>query len=291
MALKWYESDSNITIDSLVSLVKTQLIANGYTDPDPGYSVVRITDTDIDIAMILEATNKRYLQFQIGHWNAGTHDMPDPKIQFGHVIADTSSGHPTGSEQGLFKLSYDTMYFILWTDYKGIAASYRRNVSYAGFAFPFASADKIVTGGSVMNRGAYAIPVNDELTRGIVRIMKDLSGSETKPSYGIGGISHYIFSSSPTINGAVRGTVYAATPDKRYMVPIWLGSFHNFPTGGEDAGFRGRLYNVYHGFGDDQEIHGQTVENLQTNETCICFQMADYFSYHNIPTRLWIRMT
>ena len=285
--MSWRYATDTKSIDNLVGYIFDELKNNGgWSEIDAGYKVLRNPDGDFEVFFDLEATNKRYIQIEIGEngaWDTGSHSMGTPKISFGIVLYDGASA--AGASEGTVKLSYDDGYCVLVTDYKSAGANYRRCLAYIGLAHNYKAGDTCLIGGSTLFRGGTTIPTNDSTIALACIMMHDLSGVANKPSYQ----SYSVGSGSWTAN-APRGRIHAAKQDYRLMFPVWLGSTSGYPSGGENAGIRARLETVYCGCYDDAETHGQTIIISGTTIEYSYFIQADVTSYSHFPTHLLFRV-
>jgi len=285
--MSWrYNSDDSKSIDDLVSWIITELKdTGGWTEVDSGYDVLQNPDGDFDVYFSLEASDKRYIQVEIGEagtWNTSTHSMDTPKISFGIVLYDGASA--TGSDTGLVKMGYDDDYCYIMTDYKSAGANYRRCFAYIGLAHAYASGDTCLVGGSTLFRGSTTAPTNDATGAMTIKMMKDVSGSATKPTYTPATVCVATSGNTP------RGQLNAAKQGYRYFIPIWLRSNSSYPSGGENAGIRARLNEVYAAFNEDSEAHGETIKLSNSTKEYMYFIQADTTSYTHLFGRLLFRV-
>ena len=284
MSFHWSENAA-VSIDNLVGHIIDELVLQSWTEPDVGYDVVRNPDADFDVYMALEATNKRYIQFEIGNWNTGTHVMNTPKISFGALIADMAASFPAGTETGQVEISFDDDYFIVVWNYRGNGADFRNCFSYVGFLHVYTIGDEMLTGGSSLFKGNNATPTNDTITAGSCIVMKDLSGATTKPIYMACEICPY----TGWTAGCPRLQIKAAKQNYRYLMPVWIGSNSTLIAGGENAGIRGRLQETYGGQYYDTMTNGQTLEAADSKIFRYFSQLDAITTYSNFSTRLLYR--
>lgn len=278
-----YKEDTNIQVDNIVSTILGNLKTIGsYSEPDVGYAVVRNPTSEFDIYLVLEATNKRYLQYEIGNWNAVSHSM-DNAISFGQIIVD-QAGALGGTELGYIRMSFDDEMVHVWLDYKGVANG-RRSVASMGSMVAYAPSDLMVSGGCSLFRGTTTNPTNDSVNAGYSKVLYDVAGSPTKPTYIITSIA----SLQGWITGQPYGLFYAPKINKRYLVPKYLQSYSAL-SGGENAGIRGRLDLCYENANYDTETHGQTVEAAD-GKVFMLFIQDVVSTYHHYGTKMWIRMS
>ena len=183
MAFHWHEA-SGVDIDSLADAVMDELIVTGgWTNTDDGYCVTD-PSAKFDLAIAIEATHKRYIQFEVadaGTFNIGTHSMGTPKISWGHIFINAAAAN--GTDECTLKMSYDNNYAIIMTDFRPNGATYRRCLTYAGLLEPFESTDECISGGSTLFKEATPAPTNDEITGGEIRLLDDISHVANKPAY------------------------------------------------------------------------------------------------------------
>ena len=283
----YYKNMGEVEIDDVITDLISYLVLGGWSEPDSGYDVVLDPNGEFYVNMDLEATNKRYLQFEIGHdYNTGTHVMTAPFISIGFVMADTSTGHPTGTEKGAVEMNCDDYHFCLWGDWTTNGANYRKNFIYLGYAKAKDSADSVLLGGAHLFRGTNATPTNDATVVSTLKVLKDVNGVSNKPTY-----SCYVLqqmAASAKSQEAPRGQIHSVVANRRYIPEIHIGSNTSI-SGGEASGLRATLYDLYHGFYDDAESHGNTGQGTDLKEFKYWKHATD-FSYCNIPTQVMVRI-
>jgi hypothetical protein len=286
MAFHHYRNIS-IQISDVISTIIAQLVANGWSQPDPGYDVVQNPGADFDIHFYLGANN-RWVDVEIGYWNAVSHAMDAGYIKTAFIFHDNSSGYPTGTELGELRLSYDDDHVKICTDWKSInGGSYRLGWGYLGLMISLKTGDEMIGGGFTHVRGSYATPTYDTVCTCGMRLMKNISGALTKPGYSC--MAMVMAAQTGLANAGHRGQIYSATFDKRLIIPIYLASLTGIMTGGENAGIRGRLIDVCYGYNDDVESAGTTLESEDGKEY-VYFIAADTVSYAQVYARAWIRI-
>ena len=286
MSFRWYSSEG-VTIDTLADTIMDELINNGgWTNTDDGYCVTDPNAT-FDLAITLEAVNKRFFQFEIadqGIFNTGTHTMGTPKISYGHTFVNDASAN--GADECNLYMSYDDEYVIIITDFTAEGANYRRCLSYHGLLYPLESTDECITGGATLFRDTTPAPTNDETTTGEIILLDDVSHAANKPSYCVNVMQPISGGSS---NGQPKIIIQSAVINKRYLISPYVSSHTSYPAAnGEVAGFRAYFRNMYAGGAYDGMTHGQVLEASDGKEYYY-FEQDTQFSYFHIPTALLVR--
>jgi hypothetical protein len=282
-----YASNGNIDIDDIITTILDELKDNGnWTATDAGYNVVTDPDGNFDMYLALESTNKRYIQVEVGEagtWNTSTHSMDTPKIEFGVIIKDHADA-ATGTDKGTVKIGYNDDFCFFITDYTAVDSDHQRCFSYVGLAHAYDGDDEVLIGGSTFNDGTPS-PTNTAGTANTICVMRDISNVTNKPIYYIAAISTNLTSN----NNSPRGLTYAAVQDYRYLTPVFLCSVSaSYPAGGEAAGLRARLQDVYVAFSDDGYAHGTSLV-ASDNKEFELFLQDDSFTNNNLPCSLWFR--
>lgn len=283
----YYKNLGEVEIDDLIDTIIATAKLNSWTEPDVGYKVIRNPDETFDIKIALEATNKRYLQFEIGVWDDVSHAWSGAYVSCGFVIADTSTGHPAGTEKGACEFNCDTNKLNFWGDFTANGASYRRNFIYAGLAKAQSSNDAVLLLASHLFRGTNAIPTNDATVNSTLCVLKDINGISNKPIY-----SCYIvqqMASGAKSQEVPRGQVLSIVSNLRLVPEIYIGSNTSISSG-EDSGIRASFYDLYHGFYDDAEAHGITAQGNDLRTFKYWKHVTD-FNYTNLPTQIFIRVS
>jgi len=285
-----YHAASGVAIDSLADAIMDELINNGgWTNTDDGYCVTDPNDK-FDLAITIEATNKRYIQFEIadqGTFNTGTHSMDTPKISWGHIFVNAASAN--GTDECNLIMSYDNEYVIIMTDFTGVGANYRRCLTYGGLLYPLESTDECITGGATLNNEATPNPTNDEVTAGEIMLLHDISHAANKPSYVTCGLMP--FDGNGSINRQPKIQIQSAVVNKRYLINCYVASNTAMPVAnGEDAGLRANFRGMIMGGAYDSMTHGQVLEAAD-GKKYYYFEQDTTWNYTNMPTVLLVRKT
>lgn len=286
MSFRW-KSFADVAIDDLIDTILDELMANGYIEIDPGYKVVKNPNGNFVFGLSLEATNKRYLQCRVGEigmYDTGTHAWNNDEHQYGHLLADMASSFPTGTEEGVVKMSYDENGVIIITDYTSAGGDYRRCCSFGGLADPLSLSDVCLTFGSSLFRGTNAVPNNTVTTSPRTKIMRTISGGMPGNMYfatflipdGANGMS----------NGAPRMLLLSATVDKRLLPYIYLSAENTY--GYENAGIRCTIPSMFVGGSKDAEPYGAIIRTTDGKEYFYFIQDTTY-TYCHFATRLLVR--
>ena len=288
MSFHWYEK-TGVRIDTFQNELMTYLKTyGGWLDVDPGYPVVSDPNSKFDVYIHLEPTNERYLQIEIGEhgvWNTSSHSMGTPKIESALVTANIAGA--VGLEEGISRMAYDDYSATIITDFRENGANYRRGVIHFGLLNSLKSDDYCIFAGSTMFNDTQVSPNNSNTNDFQVTCLYDLAGNKTKPNYCV------VFASigeagADSTNFAPDYQILSAWVDKRYLIPIYLCSHSNRPTGGENAGFRGSLRNIFTGGDRDTETYGQILKAVDAKEY-FYFIQVDTINQTNFGAHLLIR--
>lgn len=263
-----YNKIEDVAIDDIVSIIMTELLNNGsWNEIDPGYNVLSNPDNEYDISFTLDPTNKQYIEIRIGEhgaWNTTSHGWTGTNIVMPIVFGNKSSP-AAGTEEGIIYLSYDESHIIFALDYTA-NANFWRSVIYCGYTTPMKMGDECLTLIPSSQRNSYINPPNkDEESKGLVRILHDISGITNKPRYATATLCSLV--SGFTSDHAIENfQIYSTKKDVRYRVPIYLMSHSNLGGTAENAGVRCELKNIGARGDEDTETHGQIIKMINGDE-------------------------
>lgn len=291
MSFRHKDWGSAIALGDIVSSIATELIGPGSwseIDSSSTWTVLRDTNNTMDIEIVFfAAPGSWHMEFTVGRyddWNTIAHAWKGTAITFtcSAVVVNTAPSNEIGN----LEASYDDDHFVIFYDYRGNGANFRRGIVYCGLALPYTSGDVCLTCGSTMFNDSGASPTNTVTAPSTMPLIYDISGTPTKPNYAVIGFSPLGYTPS---NYQPRCTIKATKQNYRLILPILLGSTSTIPTGGENAGIRCRLQNLYLGMQYDDVAYGETLRATD-NKIYEYFEQADVLTYSHITTRLLWRI-